>query len=198
MIPQKPLKILIILGSTRPNRFSEKPGHWLLQKAQQRKDLEVELADLRDYPLPFFNEPLSPRMANGKYDNEIVKKWQNKVGWADGYIMICPEYNHGYTAVLKNALDYVYFEWNKKPVGFVSYGSAGGARAIEQLREVILELEMVSLKASIHIPWQVYMAVIKPQPDNPEPFSSLNEHADLMLDQLTWWARVLKNAREEK
>jgi NAD(P)H-dependent FMN reductase len=194
-----PIKIHIIVGSTRPNRFSEKPAQWIYTEAKKRKDLEVELVDLRDYPLPFFDEPASPSYLKGKYSSDMAKKWVAKVGEADGYIIVTPEYNHGYPAVLKNALDYPYFEWNKKAVGFVSYGSVAGARAVEQLRQVSIELQMAPIRTSIHIPWQLYLEVInKKGADSLSPFASLKNQTELFLDQLTWWTKALKTAREDK
>src|SRR5579872_3399556 len=130
------LKIQVIIGSTRQGRFSEKPAQWIFEEAKKKTGLEVELLDLRDYPMPFFNEPMSPSRVEGKYPNEAVQKWAKKIAEADGYIIVSPEYNHGYPAVLKNAMDSIYKEWNNKSVGFVSYGSVGGGRAVEQLRLV--------------------------------------------------------------
>ncbi len=114
------IKIQIILGSTRPKRFSEKPGKWIFEELTKREGVEAELLDLRDYPLPFFNEPVSPTRLNGQYSSDVATKWVNKIAEADGYILVTPEYNHGYPAVLKNALDYPYNEWNNKSVAFVA------------------------------------------------------------------------------
>ena len=120
------LRIKVIVGSTRANRFSEKPAEWIFDAARKREDLDVELLDLRDYPLPFFEEAMPPGMAKDGYTNPIVVKWRDKIREADGFIICTPEYNHGYPAVLKNALDYVYFAWSRKAVAFVSWGGAGG------------------------------------------------------------------------
>jgi NAD(P)H-dependent FMN reductase len=193
------IKIQVIIGSTRQNRFSEKPATWIYEEAKKRKELDVELVDLRDYPLPFFDEPTSPMRMNKKYANDNVQKWANKVEEADGYIIISPEYNHGYSAVLKNAFDHIYPEWNNKPAGFVSYGNAGGARAIEQLRQVVIELQMAPIKQAIHIPSQVYLAIIRPKEgDVSNPFDALKDNANSFLDQLTWWTKALKVARAEE
>jgi len=135
----------------------------------------------------------------GEYPNNDVQKWANKVAEADGYIIVSPEYNHGYPAVLKNAFDHIYPEWNNKPVGFVSYGNAGGARAIEQLRQVVVELQMAPIKHAIHIPSQVYLAIVRPQEgDTSNPFDMLKDNANSFLDQLIWWTKALKVAREEE
>src|SRR5271168_473524 len=154
------LKIQIIIGSTRVGRFSDKPAHYVFDELKKKEGIEPELVDLRDWPLPFYDEPISPAMNKGNYVNELGKKWATKVGEADAYIMVTPEYNHGYTAVLKNALDWVSPEWRGKPVGFISYGSALGARSIEQLRQVVIELYMHPIRNSIHISPEVYRAVM--------------------------------------
>jgi NAD(P)H-dependent FMN reductase len=121
------------------------------------------------------------------------------VAEADGYIIVSPEYNHGYPAVLKNAFDAIYPEWNNKPVGFVSYGNAGGARAVEQLRLVAVELQMAPIKAAIHIPGHIFMAIVRPKEgDPPHPLAALKDQANAFLDQLVWWAQALKAARAEK
>lgn len=187
------LKIQVILGSTREGRFGEKPANWIFKKLQEIEGVEAELIDLRDYPLPFFSEPKSPNASGGVYINKDGEKWAKKIGEADGYVMVTPEYNHAYSAVLKNALDWVYKQWNKKPVGFISYGNAGGARAIEQLRLVVNELDMVPIKGAIHLPADVYLSAKEGKIDAFEP---LNERAKVFIDQLIWWANVLNEARE--
>ncbi|MBI3486245.1 NAD(P)H-dependent oxidoreductase [Candidatus Daviesbacteria bacterium] len=192
-------KIQIIIGTTRPNRFSEKPAHWIFNEAKKRTDIKVELVDLRDYPLPYYDEALSPAALQGKYEKTEVKKWAEKISEADGYIIVTGEYNHGYPAVLKNALDYIYYPWNKKAVGFVSYGSVNGARSVEQLRQVVIELQMAPIRSSIYLPSQVYMAVKSQKPDDKlSPFESLSEVKDSFLDQLIWWTKALKQAREKE
>ncbi len=200
------MKILIITGTTRQNRFSDKAASYIYQQAKTRKDINVELVDLRDYPLPFFDEPVSPSMfeiMKHKYTNEIAKKWTNKIAEADGYIIVTAEYNHGYPAVLKNALDYLFKEWKRKAVGFVGYGNSGGARAIEQLRQVVIELQMVPIRSAIHIPGEVYMAVINEKaPVNPELFKPLREgrmdRVEVFLNDLIWTTKALVKARQEE
>ncbi len=202
---QKP-KILIIVGTTRQNRFSEKVAPYFLEEANKIKDAEFELVDLRDYPLPFFDEPVTPmmfEMAKHEYTNEVAKKWISKIAEADGFIVITAEYNHGYPAVLKNALDYTYKEWNRKPIGFISYGSVNGARAVEQLRQVVIELQMVPIKAAIHLPVNILMAGMNEAgPLNPELFKPLREgyrdQVGFFFDELIWNTEVLKEAREKK
>ncbi len=204
MNTDKPLKIQLIIGTTRQNRFSEKAASFIYQEAQKKKELDVELVDLRDYPLPFFNEPVSPSMyerTNHVFTDEVAKKWVAKVGEADGFIIVTAEYNHGYPAVLKNALDYTMKEWNKKPVGFVSYGSSLGARAIEQLKQVVIELQMMPIKSSIQLPSDVYRAVMNEKvPVNPELFAPLRTPIDKVekfLEELIWAAKTLRRGREE-
>lgn len=193
------IKIKVIVGSTRQNRFSEKPAYWIFEEVKKKGGVDVELLDLRDYPMPFYNEPTSPAMIkDGNYPNEIVKKWAEKIKEADAYIVVTPEYNHGYPAVLKNAMDHVYYEWNNKPVGFVSYGGVGGARSVEQLRLVAIELQMAPIRNAIHIPTPVYMSMMNEKaPVKPELFESLKNAKDNFLNQLLWWARALKAARVE-
>ena len=172
----RPTKIQVILGSTRQNRFSEKPGLYIIDELKKKESVEVELVDLRDWPLPFFDAPSSPAALKGNYPYEIVKKWGTVIDGADGYIMVTPEYNHGYPAVLKNAIDWLFTEWKDKPVGFVSYGNVGGARAIEQLRQVVIELQMLPIRNAIHIPSEVYLSMMKEKaPVNPELFKPLRE-----------------------
>lgn len=191
------LKIKIILGSTRPNRFSDKPGAWLLEKAKKLEGVEAELLDLRDYPMPFYDEPISPSMVKeSAYPNEIVRKWAGKIKEADAFVIITPEYNHSTSSVLKNALDSIYAEWNRKAVGFVAYGSVGGARAVEHLRDISAELQMASVRNAVHIsqPWNMLDEKGNLKAGALEPFST---SADNMLNQLIWWASALKMAREK-
>ena len=202
---EQKIKIKIILGSTRQGRFGERPAKWLIGEFKTRKDVEVELLDLKDYPMPFFDSRMPPSMLDKKYSNEIVQRWSNKINEADAFIMISPEYNHGYSAVLKNALDWLSPEWHKKAVGFVSYGSAGGARAIEQLREVAVELRLAPITKSIHIPWEFIMkAMNNPGVSDSELFAPLRngsmgpDHFDAMVADLIWMACALKVAREAK
>jgi len=188
------LRIKIILGSTRPGRFSEHPGRLILEKANKVADVEAEILDLRDYEMPFFNEAISPSSKTGDYENEAVQRWAKKIGEADGFLIVSAEYNHGPAAVLKNALDYTYKEWNNKPVGFVAYGSAGGARAVEQLRLTAVELQMAPIRSAVHInsPWGL---VDERGALKPGALDSYEKAIDGLLTQLVWWTRALKTAR---
>jgi len=194
-----PLKISVIIGSTRPNRFSDKPAHWIAEEAKKLEGVEVEVLDLRDYKMPFYDEPVSPSgIKDGAYADEIVRKWAEKIKAADAYIIVSPEYNHSTSAVLKNALDHVYSEWNNKAVSFVSYGSVGGARAVEHLRQIAVELHMASTRQAVHIPGSVVFPIaFGGAPWTAEIEASLKESADIMLKQLVWWGKALKNAREQ-
>ena len=183
------LKIKVIVGSTRANRFSEKPAQWIFEQARKRPDLDVELLDLREYPLPFFEEGLPPAAAKDSYANPQVVKWREKIKEADGFIICSPEYNHGYPAVLKNALDYTYASWARKAVAFVSWGGAGGARGVEQLRLVAVELDMTPLRWAVHIPnhWGIT--------DVSQIAETYDKAGQALLDHLTWWTRALQSAR---
>lgn len=193
------MKLLIIIGSIRPNRFSIKPATWIYQEAQKLPGVEVELVDLLDYPLPFYDEAMTPAMLKGNYTNEMAKKWAAKMGEGDGYIIVTPEYDHSMPAVLKNALDWVYYEWNKKPVGFVSFGSVGGARAVEQLRLVVVEVEMAPIKRAIHIPGLLVREMRqKPLDEAVKALETLNDMAQIFFEDLLWWTKALKTAREAK
>lgn len=189
------MKIQVILGSTRPQRKSEKVGKWVIEQISKNKEVKAELIDLRDWSLPFYNEVSGLLNLQGELSVEIAKKWQQKIKEADGYIIVTPEYNHGYSAVLKNALDYAYFEWNKKPVGFVAYGgSVGGARAVEQLRQVAIELQMAPISESVYIPliWTAF-----DEKGNLKDEDNYNKRFNSMVEQLLWWTKVLKEGREK-
>lgn len=195
------LNIHIIIGSTRQGRFGDKPAYYLLNEINKLPGIHAEIIDLRDWELPFFDEPKSPAMHHGDYSNPVAAKWAAKVDEADAYIIVAPEYNHGYTAVLKNALDWVYHEWNNKPVGFVGYGNTGGARSIEQLRQVVIELGMLPIKNSIHVPIEVYLSVMNEQiPVNTELFKPLHHgfHGDKVksfFEEIINLSRMIKTTR---
>jgi NAD(P)H-dependent FMN reductase len=185
---------MIILGSTREGRLGDKVAEWLNDEVSKIENFEIDFVDLRDLDLPFFNEPQSPAMIkNGEYQNTSQKNWGERVANADAYLIITPEYNHSYSAVLKNALDYVYHEWAKKPVAFVAYGVVGGARAVEHLRGVVAQLQMVSIQEAVHI-------TIYPSPFDEEGKME-NQHYSsklaTVLNQTLWWADALKEARSK-
>jgi NAD(P)H-dependent FMN reductase len=188
-------RIQVIMGSTRPNRFGEKPARWVMELLAARGDLDVELIDLRDYPLPFFEQPLSPARSQREYPDDGIARWGRKVDEADGFVFVTPEYNHGYPASLKNAIDHLFPEWQRKPVAFVGYGSVGGARAIEQLREVVVELEMAPLRHAVHILPAVMVPVMQAEGYDASLFESLLPKLQLLGDDLAWWAKALAAAR---
>lgn len=183
-------RIGIILGSTRPNRNGEQVAKWVYDIASRRPDAEFELVDLRDYPLPHLDEPLPPSM--GQYSNEHTKAWADKIASFDGFVIVTPEYNHSTSGVLKNAIDYLYAEWNNKAVGFVSYGSVGGARAVEQLRLISGELQMADVRQQVALSLLTEFenfSVFKP--------SDFNLGAlDKMLDQVVAWSAALAPLRQ--
>ena len=187
--------IQVILGTSREGRFGEKAGAWVIDRVAKRDDLRAELVDLRDYPMPFYEQERPPAYGHRDYP-DAVARWAEKVDAADGYLIVTAEYNHGYPAVLKNALDQVFPELNRKPVAFVGYGNAGGARAIEQLRLVTVELEMAPLRHAVHILPPVMIAAMQADgPPDPELFASLDERLETCVSDLVWWANALASAR---
>jgi NAD(P)H-dependent FMN reductase len=188
-------RIAIIIGSTRPTRFADKPTQWIYKQAQARGDIDVELVDLRDHALPFFDEMASNMWVPSKNPEAI--RWQQTVGRFDGYIFVVSEYNHSLTGVLKNALDQAYKEWNRKPFTAIGYGSVGAARAIEHLRGVGIELQMVSTRGAIHISGGDFMTVHPRGPNKPieEIEARLLPAAKTALDELVWWAKATMAAR---
>ena len=190
------LNIKVIAGSTREGRFSDKAIAWIAEEIKKQKEVVVEVLDLRDYDMPFFNESMSPSFKQEPYTNEAVARFTKKIEEGDAFVIVTPEYNHGTSGVLKNALDWVYPEWNNKPVAFVSYGSVGGARAIEQLRMNAIELQMAPIRAAVHIPGEQYFPVLFGKMEAKELFALQSDKAEAMITQLLWWTRALKKARE--
>jgi len=186
-------KIAVIVGSTRAGRFADKPAEWIVKIANSRGDVEVELLDLKDYPMPFFAEATSP--AWGVSEDAVARKWQAKLAEFDGFIFTAAEYNHAPTAVLKNALDYAGSQWYRKPAGFIGYGGIGGGRAVEHLRMIAVELQMAPVKAAVHIVWADYLPVAQGQ-KKLEDVEHLNQNATALLDDVVWWAKALRAARQ--
>jgi len=183
-------RIGIILGSTRPNRNGEQVARWVYEIASGRGDAEYELVDLRDYPLPHLDEPLPPSM--GQYQNEHTKQWADKIASFDGYVFVTPEYNHSTSGVLKNAIDYLYAEWNNKAAGIVSYGGVGGARAAEHLRLVLGELQIADVRQQVALSLITEFenfSVFKP---NDYSVASLGT----LLDQVVAWSAALAPLRQ--
>jgi len=184
-------RIAIIIGSTRPGRNGEAVAKWVYEIAQRRTDAEFELVDIKDFNLPLLDEPVPPIM--GQYSKPHTKAWAAKVGSFDGYVFVTPEYNHGVPGALKNAIDFLFREWNDKAAGFVSYGGAGGARAVEQLRLVLAEVQMATVRnqvlLSMFTDFENY-SVFKPDARHEK---SVNE----MFDQVIAWGGALKALREK-
>jgi NAD(P)H-dependent FMN reductase len=187
--------IAVVIGSARPTRFADKPAQWILKRAQARDDITVELVDLRDHPLPFFDE-IASNMWMPSQNPEAVR-WQQTIARFDGYIFVVAEYNHSITAVLKNALDQAYKEWNRKPFTAIGYGGTGAARAIEHLRGIGVELQMVSTHAAVHIGGSDFMTVFPRGGNKPieDIEAALLPTAKTALDELVWWAKATMAAK---
>ena len=188
-------KIALIIGSTRPTRFADKPAQWMLKQAQARTDMEVELVDLRDYDLPFFSEMASNLWMPSQDPNAI--KWQEKIGGYDGYIFVVAEYNRSITGALKNALDQAYKEWNRKPIAAIGYGALGAARAVEHLRLIGVELQMVPVRNAVHIGGGDFFKVHPLGANAPieDIEANLLPAATATLDDVVWWANAAKAAK---
>jgi len=188
--------ISVIVGSTRQGRFSGKPSQWIFQHLRERKEVEARLLDLRDFPMPFFDQPVPPAMpCRPPYPNEVVQKWTAEIAASDGFVFVTPEYNYGTSAVLKNAIDWVYPEWNRKAAAFVSYGSAMGARAVQQLRETAIEVQMAPIRSSVPLPVATLWAHFQGGDVN-KGLAEMDQQAAAMIDDLLWWTSALKTARQ--
>jgi NAD(P)H-dependent FMN reductase len=184
------LRIAIVTGSTRPGRHNDSVAGWVHDLTRGRRDAAFELVDIADYGLPHLDEPLPPAL--GKYAREHTRKWAEKIASFDGFVFVTPEYNHGIPGALKNALDFLYREWNNKAAAFVSYGgSAGGARAVEQLRLVMAELQVATVRAqvllSFHTDFERFAAFT--------PSAGREKEVHAMLDQLLVWSGAFKTIR---
>jgi NAD(P)H-dependent FMN reductase len=187
--------ISVIIGSTREGRFSEKPAKWILDQLKNRRGVDARLLDLRDYPMPFFDQPVTPATpGRPAFEHEVVRKWTAAIAESDGFVFVTPEYNYGPPAVLKNAIDWVYPEWNRKAAGFVSYGSAVGARGVQQLRQIVIEVQVAPIRSSVHIPVATLWAHYRGG-DVEAGLAELGAPAAAMIDDLLWWTEALKAAR---
>lgn len=186
------LQIGIILGSTRPNRIGEAVAKWVLKHAKKRSDAQFDLIDLKEEDLPLLDEPMPP--SRGKYAQPHTRAWAKKIAPLDGFIIVSPEYNHSTSAALKNALDFLYAEWNNKAAGFVAYGAAGGTRAVEHLRLIMAELQVATVRA------QVALSLYTDFRDFSE-FKPAEQHEktlSTMIDQLVTWSEAMRSVREKK
>lgn len=184
------LKVGIILGSTRPNRNGEAVAKWVLDQVQGRNDAGYELVDIKDFDLPLLDEPIPPSM--GKYSQPHTKRWAEKIASLDAFVFVTPEYNHSTSGALKNAIDFLYREWNNKAAGFVSYGSAGGARAVEHLRLIMAEVQIADVRAQV-------MFSLATDFKNYSEFTPDPRHEkelDLMVQQLLAWGEAMRAVRE--
>lgn len=188
-------KIGIIISTTRETRFGDRPAQWVLEIAKERGDADYEIVDLRDYPLPFFEAVGSPRFV--PLTDEVALRWAKKVAELDGYIFVTAEYNRSISAVLKNALDHIYYEPARKPAAFVGYGAVGAARAVEQLRLMAVELSMVPMKAGVHINMEPLLGMLRGGKDFAD-YDYLAPTVTAMLDELAWYTKVLKTGRDEE
>ncbi len=186
------LKIGIILGSTRPGRNGEAVAKWVADLAGRRSDATYELVDLRDFNLPLLDEAVPPSM--GQYSQPHTRAWSDKIGSFDGFVFVTPEYNHSTSGALKNAIDFLYAEWNNKAAGFVSYGSAGGTRAVEQLRLIMGELQVADVRA------QVALSLFTDF-ENFSTFKPGSHHGasvNAMLDQVVAWSAAMKAVHADR
>jgi NAD(P)H-dependent FMN reductase len=187
--------IQIITGTTREGRFSERVAKWTFERLARRDDFDVELVDLREHPLPFF-DGVSPIRTLRDYPRDDVARLGQTIDRADGFIILTAEYNHGYPAVLKNAMDWTWIEWQRKPITFVGWGNVGGARAIEQLREVAVEFEMAPLRHAVHILPDIMIACRQTtDPSDTSMFEPLDPRLTLLADDLVWWTTTLAAGR---
>lgn len=183
------MNVAVIIGSTRPGRVGEAVGKWVFEISQRRKDAQFELVDVADFNLPLLDEPVPPSM--GQYSKEHTKRWAAKIASFDAYVFVTAEYNHGIPGALKNAVDFLFAEWNNKAAGFVSYGSAGGARAVEQLRLVLAEVQIATVRNQVMLSlFNDFENFTKFKP-HPRHEDSVNK----MLDQLIAWGEALKGLR---
>jgi len=184
------IKLAIIIGSTRPGRKADAVARWVNDIAGKRRDAEIELVDIQDFNLPLLDEPIPP--SQGKYSKPHTKAWAAKIDAFDAFVFVTPEYNHGIPGALKNAIDYLYREWNNKAAGFVSYGSASGTRAVEQLRLVMGELQIADVRAQVMLSLFTdfeNFTVFKPAPHHENSVNTL-------LDQVIAWGGALKALRQ--
>jgi NAD(P)H-dependent FMN reductase len=195
------MKLQIIIGSTRPGRVTNRAAQWVAKEADNLKDTSVEVVDLLDYDLPFLDEPISPQYNPDRKPNPVAQKWLDKLAEADAYVIVTPEYNRSFPGVLKNALDYVDFQFAKKPISIVAHGSTGGAQALGNLRIVIPALQAISTPAATYLSGRVGDMIdvsgelidetLRTNPYGPQ--ASLK----MTLEQLKWYSDALAVARAE-
>lgn len=183
------LDVAILVGSTRPNRKALTVSQWVHEIASNRTDARFEIVDIAEYELPLLDEPSPP--SRGQYTKDHTKKWAAKIAAFDAFVFVTPEYNHSIPAALKNAIDFLYAEWANKACGFVGYGNAGGARAIEHLRGVMGELQVADVRAAVSLSLRTdfeKFTVFKPGEHQPKS-------VEAMLSQVIAWGTALKPLR---
>ena len=186
------VRIGIIIGSTRPGRNGDKVAQWVYDHAVERDDAEYELVDLADFALPHLDEAVPA--SRGQYENEHTRAWADKIASFDGFVFVTPEYNHSTSGALKNAIDFIYGEWNNKAAGLVSYGVHGGVRAAEHLRLVLGELQIADVRQQVSFAFATDFenySILKPT-------SGQEAQLTTQLDQLVAWAGALQSVRAEK
>lgn len=188
-------KIGIIMSTTRPGRFGDVPTSWIYNIARQRHDIEVEIVDLRDYPMPMFDQAIP--LVYAPVENPIAKQWAARMATFDGYIFVTAEYNHSITGVLKNALDFLFPELQRKPAAFVGYGGVGGARAVEHLRHILAEQHVATLKPAVHIGMMEMIGMLR-EGKSMADYPHLDDAAKPMLDDLVWWTNTLRAGRRQQ
>ncbi|WP_439357056.1 NADPH-dependent FMN reductase [Bradyrhizobium sp. DASA03007] len=188
------LRVALIVGSTRPNRFADTAAQWIAIGAAKREDFKLDVLDMRDQNLPFFNEPVAPIYTEGQYSEPAAEAWRLRIRGYDAFIATVAEYNHGPAAVLKNAFDSACLEWNRKPIAFVGYGGVGAARAIEHLRGTAVELQMAPIKQEINIAMEAYLGVVR-DGKSLDDYPYLIQARTALFDNLVWWGHALKSAR---
>jgi NAD(P)H-dependent FMN reductase len=183
------LSVAIIIGSTRPGRKGEAVGEWIHEIAKKHGDANFELVDIKDFNLPLLDEPIPPSM--GQYSKEYTKAWSAKIDSFDAYVFVTAEYNHGIPGALKNAIDFLFKEWNNKVAGFVGYGSAGGVRAVEQLRLVMAELKVATVRSQVQL--SLFTDFENFNKFKPSPFQE--KSVNTMLDEIIAWGGAMKALR---
>lgn len=187
-------KIAVIISSIRPTRFGDKPAKWIADHAAARGDVDVEIVDLQDFPLPLFDAAASDFWM--PTPNEVAAKWQARLNEFDGYIVVTAEYNRSITGALKNAIDWAYKPFMKKAVAFVGYGSVGGARAIEHLRNIMVELQAVPVRQAVHIGGSDFIPMMMGQKSWDDTKGNFDMFVPDLLDNLVWWTNATRNARQ--
>jgi NAD(P)H-dependent FMN reductase len=196
-VSDDPLRIAMIIASTRTTRFADHIAGWVEHQLARRDDLVADVIDIREVALPYYDLPAPPAIAHRQYTSDAERALGERIDAADGYLVVTNEFNHGYSAALKNVLDHYFAEFEHKPVAFVGYGNVGGSRAIEQLRQVVAELSMVSVRESVHVLGPQFPAVREGGDRASEVFASLEPRLTAMVDHLLWWAAALAQARTE-